>query len=151
VKALVQRVSEASVSVDGEILSHIDQGYVVLLGVRPQDSEEDARQLAHKTVNLRVFADEEGKMNRSVEDIHGSILVISQFTLYADTRKGNRPSFMRAAPPDLAEALYETYVGALRSALGEQRVGTGRFGAMMLVKIWNEGPVTIELTTDASG
>ena len=150
-KALVQRVCEASVSVDDEVLSRIDQGYVVLLGVRPGDTEDDARRLAQKTVNLRVFADEEGKMNRSVEDMCGAILVISQFTLYADTRKGNRPSFIRAAAPELAEALYETYVGALRSALGEQRVGTGRFGASMLVKIWNDGPVTIELTTDGTG
>jgi D-tyrosyl-tRNA(Tyr) deacylase len=151
VKALIQRVSEASVSVDDKVLSEINQGYVVLLGVRPGDTEDDARQLAHKTVNLRIFADEDGKMNRSVEDINGSILVISQFTLYADTRKGNRPSFIRAAPPNLAEALYEAYVGALRNALGGQRVGTGRFGAMMLVKIWNEGPVTIELTTERTG
>jgi len=147
-KAVIQRVARGSVSVDGEVLGRIDRGFVVLLGVRHEDSEKDARLLAHKTLHLRVFPDAEGKMNRSIEDVNGAILVISQFTLYADTRKGNRPSFIRAAPPEQAEALYGAYVAALRTTVGEQRVATGRFGAMMLVEIANDGPVTIDLTTD---
>jgi D-aminoacyl-tRNA deacylase len=121
---------------------------VVLLGVRPEDTEEDARYLAHRTVNLRIFADEQDKMNRSIEVIAGEVLVISQFTLYADTRKGNRPSFIGAAAPEPARKLYECYVDALRRSLGEARVATGRFGAAMTVEIINDGPVTIELTTD---
>ncbi len=147
-KALVQRVERGSVTVAGEVIGRVDRGYVVLLGVRHGDTEGDARQLAMKTVNLRVFADDQGKMNRSVSDIGGAILVISQFTLYADTRKGNRPSFVGAAPPELAEALYETYVAALRAELGAERVASGSFGAMMTVEIINDGPVTVELTTD---
>jgi len=147
-KAVVQRVSRGSVTIDGEVVGQVGQGFVVLVGVRPEDGEEDAKHLAHKTVNLRVFADAEGKMNRSVEDIAGEILVISQFTLYADTRKGNRPSFTGAAPPGQAEKLYECYVAALRRALGDARVATGRFGAMMSVEIVNDGPVTIELISE---
>jgi D-tyrosyl-tRNA(Tyr) deacylase len=121
---------------------------VVLLGVRPADTEKDARYLAHRTINLRVCADPEGKMNLSVRDVEGSVLVISQFTLYADTRKGNRPSFIGAADPELAERLYEEYVRALRAELGDERVATGVFGAMMSVEIVNDGPVTIELSSD---
>ena len=147
-KALIQRVERGKVQVDGETVGEIGPGVVVLLGVRPEDEERDARLLAHKTVNLRVFNDAAGKMNRSIEDIRGAVLAISQFTLYADTRKGNRPSFVRAAPPDQAEALYETYVDALRQGLGEDRVAKGRFGASMKVDLVNDGPVTIELTTD---
>jgi len=148
VKALIQRVQRGSVTVAGDIIGSVDRGYVVLLGVRQGDTAGDARQLAMKTVNLRVFADDAGKMNLSVASIGGAILVISQFTLYADTRKGNRPSFVRAAPPEQAEKLYETYVQALRAELGADRVATGSFGAMMTVEIINDGPVTIELTTD---
>jgi len=147
-KALIQRVERGSVTIDGEVTGRIDRGFVVLLGVQPADDEKDARYLAHRTVNLRVFADAEDRMNLSLEDIAGEVLVISQFTLYADTRKGHRPSFVGAAPPEQAEALYELYVKALREALGEKRVATGRFGAMMMVEIINDGPVTIELTTD---
>jgi D-aminoacyl-tRNA deacylase len=148
VKGLIQRVTKGSVAVAGDIIGRVERGYVVLLGVRQGDTEADARQLAIKTVNLRIFADDTGKMNRSVADIGGAVLVISQFTLYADTRKGNRPSFVRAAAPDLAEELYETYVGALRAELGADRVATGSFGAMMMVEIINDGPVTVELSTD---
>jgi len=147
-KALIQRVQRGSVTVTGDVIGDIGRGYVVLLGVRHGDTEDDARQLAMKTVNLRIFADDEGKMNRSVADVDGAILVISQFTLYADTRKGNRPSFVRAAPAELAETLYETYVAAVRSELGCERVATGSFGAMMTVEIINDGPVTVELSTD---
>jgi D-tyrosyl-tRNA(Tyr) deacylase len=148
VKALVQRVNRGRVTVEGEVAGEIGRGFVVLLGVRSGDTEEDARYLAHKTVNLRVFPDENGRMNLAMQDMGGEALVISQFTLYADTRKGNRPSFVQAAPPDAAEALYREYVDALRRALGESRVATGRFGAMMMVEIVNDGPVTIELTSD---
>lgn len=148
-KALIQRVSRGSVTIDGEVTGSVDAGFVVLLGVRPGDTEEDARYLAHRTVNLRVFSDRDGKMNLSLEGIGGGVLVISQFTLYASTRKGNRPSFTGAAEPELAEALYNEYVAALRRALGDDRVATGRFGATMSVEIVNDGPVTIELTTDS--
>lgn len=147
-KALIQRVTRGSVVIDGQIVAEIGRGYVVLLGVRQGDGEEDARYLAHRTVNLRVFSDEDGKMNRSIEDVAGRILVVSQFTLYADTKKGNRPSFVRAGDPKAADELYQAYVAALRRALGEERVRTGRFGDKMTVEIVNDGPVTIELNTD---
>ncbi len=147
-KAIIQRATRGSVTVDGETIGSIGPGTVILLGVREGDTEEAARALACKTVNLRIFSDEAGKMNRSIQDTGGAILVISQFTLYADTRKGNRPSFIRAAAPELAERLYELYTASLRAELGPDRVQTGRFGAMMQVELVNDGPVTIELTTD---
>lgn len=147
-KALIQRVSKGAVSVDGEVVGACDGGFVVLLGVRHGDTEEEALTLARKTINLRVFPDEQDRMNRSLQDVEGDVLVISQFTLYADTRKGNRPSFVGAAEPGLAETLYGAYVEALRRELGDARVATGVFGAMMTVEIVNDGPVTIELTTD---
>lgn len=144
-QALIQRVSRASVTVDGQIAGSIEKGFVVLLGVRNGDTEADARQLAHKTVNLRVFPDEQDRMNLSLQDVGGEVLAISQFTLCANTRKGNRPSFIDAAPPDIAKAYYEIYVNALRRALGESRVACGVFGARMTVEIVNDGPVTLEL------
>jgi D-tyrosyl-tRNA(Tyr) deacylase len=147
-KAVIQRVQRGSVSIDGEVVGEIGHGYVVLLGVREGDTADDARYLAQRTVNLRIFADAEDRMNRSVQDVNGAILAISQFTLYADTRKGNRPSFIRAGNPKVAEELYDEYVAALRRELGDTRVATGRFGASMVVEIINDGPVTIELTTD---
>ncbi len=147
-KALIQRAERGSVTIDGGVTGRIGKGYVVLLGVQPADTDKDARYLAHRTVNLRVFPDAEDRMNLSLQDIAGEVLVISQFTLYADTKKGHRPSFVGAAPPEQAEQLYELYVEALRDALGADRVATGRFGAMMTVEIINDGPVTIELTTD---
>jgi D-tyrosyl-tRNA(Tyr) deacylase len=148
VKALIQRVRQGKVTVDGRVTGEIGRGYVVLLGVRHGDTEEAARYLAHRTVGLRVFPDAQDRMNLAIQEVNGNILVISQFTLYADTRKGNRPSFIGAAPPELAQRLYREYVAALRRALGEERVATGEFGAMMLVEIVNDGPVTVELNTD---
>jgi len=147
-KALIQRVARGSVTVDGKVVGQIGRGFVVLLGVKTGDTEEDAKQLAYKTAGLRIFPDENGKMNRSVQDVGGEILVISQFTLYADTRKGNRPGFSQAAPPDVAEKLYQVYTVLLRKALGESRVATGVFRASMTVEIINDGPVTVELCTD---
>ncbi|MBN1558247.1 MAG: D-tyrosyl-tRNA(Tyr) deacylase [Lentisphaerae bacterium] len=147
-KALIQRVARAAVTIGGETAGAAGRGHLVLLGVRDGDSEDDARRLADKTLRLRVFPDDAGKMNRSVCDIGGDILVVSQFTLYADTRKGHRPGFGRAAPPERAEALYNAYVAALRAELGAGRVATGRFGAMMQVELVNDGPVTVELNTD---
>jgi len=147
-KALVQRVAKAGVSVDGRIVGSVGRGFAVLIGVRHGDEERDALQLAQKTVSLRVFPDASGKMNLSIADIGGSVLAISQFTLYADTRKGNRPSLIRAAEPAAARALYEAYVEAIRRELGPERVATGIFGASMQVEIHNDGPVTIELSTD---
>jgi D-tyrosyl-tRNA(Tyr) deacylase len=137
-RALVQRVSEASVSVDGREVARIGRGLVVLLGVRQGDGEAQADQLAGKLERLRVFEDHEGRMNLSVRDVEGELLVVSQFTLYADTRKGNRPSFVEAAPPDLAEPLYER----VRAVLGAQG---GVFGARMEVALVNDGPVTVLL------
>jgi D-tyrosyl-tRNA(Tyr) deacylase len=147
-KIIIQRVSQGSVSINRRITGKIGPGYVVLLGVKDGDTEKDAHFLAKKTVNLRVFSDDDGLMNQSIQDINGEILVVSQFTLYADTRKGNRPSFSKAAKPEIAETLYESYVSELRSKLGESRVATGEFGAMMNVELINEGPVTIEISTD---
>jgi D-tyrosyl-tRNA(Tyr) deacylase len=140
VRALVQRVSEASVTVDGREVSRIGPGLLVLLGVRRGDTEADADRIAAKLLALRVFEDADGKMNRSVEDAGGELLCVSQFTLYGDTRKGNRPSFIEAAPPEEAEPLYER----VRQALNAQG---GVFGARMAVALTNDGPVTLLIET----
>ncbi len=135
-RAIVQRVSQASVSVDGEPVSAIGPGLLVLLGVHRDDGPEQADRLAQKLLALRIFEDEERRMNRSVTEAGGELLCVSQFTLYGDTRKGNRPSFTEAAPPEDAEALYER----VRAALGAKG---GRFGARMAVSLVNDGPVTL--------
>jgi len=142
-KALVQRVSGASVSVDDDIVGEIGRGLVVFLGVAQGDSKEDASYLANKVVNLRIFADETSKFALSALETRGDILIISQFTLLADSRKGRRPSFTDAAPPDLAEELYEFFVEQVRST--GLKVETGLFQEHMLVEIYNDGPVTISL------
>jgi D-tyrosyl-tRNA(Tyr) deacylase len=142
-KALVQRVSGASVSVNDKIVGKIDQGLVVFLGVAQGDSKEDASYLANKVVNLRIFADESSKFALSALETRGDILVVSQFTLLADSRKGRRPSFTEAAPPDLAKELYEFFVEQVRST--GLKVETGLFQEHMLVEIYNDGPVTISL------
>ena len=147
-KALIQRVARACVTVDGETIGRIERGYLVLLGVTHTDTEREARYLAHRTVNLRVFSDAQDRMNLALGDVDGGVLVVSQFTLYADTRKGNRPGFTDAAPPDRADALYRVYVEALQRALGEQRVACGVFRAAMEVEIVNDGPVTVELLSE---
>ena len=147
-KALIQRVKRGSVTIAEEVVGKIEKGYVVLLGVRIGDVDTDASTLAQRTVNLRIFPDAQDRMNLANKDVDGDILVVSQFTLYADTRKGTRPSFMRAGDPEIANALYEAYVAALRRELGESRIQTGIFAASMEVEIINDGPVTIELTTD---
>ena len=147
-KIIIQRVSSASVKIEGEIVGEIGPGYLVLVGVTHGDTAADAARLAAKTVSLRIHKDDEGRMNRSIEDIGGAMLIISQFTLYADLRKGNRPSFVGAADPDVAEAVYDAYIAECRAALGPERVATGQFGAMMDVALVNHGPVTITLTTD---
>ncbi|MFZ4397272.1 MAG: D-aminoacyl-tRNA deacylase [Kiritimatiellia bacterium] len=147
-KALVQRVSEASVEVDGRMVAQIGPGLLVLLGVRHADGSEDVAWLARKLPALRIFTDEKGQMNRSVADIGGAMLVISQFTLYAETCNGNRPSFVAAARPEVANPLYEELLLLLRAQLGEARVGAGVFGASMKVRLLNDGPVTVELCTD---
>jgi D-tyrosyl-tRNA(Tyr) deacylase len=145
-RAVVQRVSRASVSVEGGPPRPISEGLVVLLGVRVGDVAEDARWMAEKCANLRIFLDDEGKMNRSCLDVGGSFLVISQFTLYGDCSRGRRPSFTDAAPPDAAERLYLDFVEALRGF--GRSVETGEFGAMMRVDLANEGPVTLLLDSE---
>lgn len=145
-RAVIQRVSRASVTVAGEVTGEIGAGLLVLLGVGSGDSEKDAENLANKVLNLRIFADAADKMNLSVQDIAGSILVVSQFTLHGDCRKGRRPSYNEAAPPVIAEKLYEHFVKALRG-LGTP-VATGRFQAMMEVSLLNDGPVTILLDSE---
>jgi D-aminoacyl-tRNA deacylase len=147
-KVLIQRVTKGSVAVDGQITGSIGRGFVVLIGVKIGDTLENARYLAHKTINLRIFPDKDDKMNLSIMDMGGEILVISQFTLYADTKKGNRPSFVQAAPPEIAEKLYNEYTEALRRSTGTSRVKTGTFRTSMTVEIINDGPVTVELSTD---
>ncbi len=142
-RAVVQRVSRGQVSVDNKVVASIHRGLVVLLGVSPTDTSQDAQSLAEKVVNLRIFEDDAGKMNLSCLDVNGEILAVSQFTLYADTRRGRRPSFTGAAKPDLAEPLCERFVESLR-AMGVS-AQTGVFGAHMLVDLVNDGPVTILL------
>jgi D-aminoacyl-tRNA deacylase len=142
-RVVVQRVKEGSVAIEGKTYSLIKQGYVILLGIRKGDSERDAVFLADKCSSLRVFEDSDGKMNLSLKDVDGSALVVSQFTLYADAQKGNRPSFIDAGRPEEAEPLYEKFVARMRSNLGAERVVTGVFRAMMDLHILNDGPVTI--------
>jgi D-tyrosyl-tRNA(Tyr) deacylase len=142
-RALVQRVKQASVSVDDEVVGTIGPGLVILLGVKSDDSKAEAKWLAHKVANLRIFADGQGKMNLSAPNIGGAALVISQFTLYGNVRKGLRPSFTDAAPPEVAEPLVDFFVQCLREE--GLHVETGEFQAMMLVEIHNDGPVTILL------
>lgn len=141
-KAVIQRVSYASVKVDDELVSKIDKGYLILLGVMDDDTEYDAEVLAKKTSSLRVFEDEEGKMNLDIQNIDGEILAVSQFTLCADVKKGNRPSFIRSAHPDRANALYEYFCQKLLEN-GVRNVEKGVFGADMKVELLNDGPVTI--------
>jgi D-tyrosyl-tRNA(Tyr) deacylase len=143
-RVVVQRVSEGSVTVaESSYEAKIGKGLVVLLGIKNDDNEKDATFLADKCCNLRIFEDENDKMNLSVKDINGDVLVISQFTLYGDAQKGNRPGFTDAARPEKAIPLYEKFVERVREDIGESKVKTGIFGAMMMVKIFNDGPVTI--------
>jgi len=145
-KAVLQRVSRAQVSVDGEIIGKIGKGILILLGVGKNDSLEDVKYLSDKIINLRIFPDENDKLNLSLKDIDGEILVVSQFTLYADCRKGRRPSFEQAAKPDTAVELYNRFVAECKTY--GIKVETGQFQAMMNVELCNEGPVTILLDTN---
>lgn len=142
-RAILQRVTKGSVTVDGQVVADIGLGYVVLLGVGHKDNQEKARELAEKTVYLRVFGDDEGKMNRSLLDVQGEMIVVSQFTLHADTSRGRRPSFINAAKPDLAEPLVDFFIEQVRGF--GIKVQSGIFGAHMVVDIQNDGPVTITL------
>ena len=144
-RACIQRVHRASVTVDGKFIGAVNRGLLVLLGVGQQDSDTDARQLAEKITVLRIFDDADGKMNLSLEDVGGAMLVVSQFTLFGDCRKGRRPSFIDAAPPDVAESLYQTFVASVRMRGIE--VATGQFRAHMDVELVNDGPVTLWLDT----
>jgi D-aminoacyl-tRNA deacylase len=145
-RAVLQRVSRARVTVEGEIVGEIEKGLVVLIGVSSADGESEADKLLDKILNLRIFEDAEGKMNLSLLDISGEMLVVSQFTLYADARRGRRPSFISAARPDEANRLYEYFTSKARERI--RQVATGRFQAMMDVELVNNGPVTIILDTD---
>jgi D-tyrosyl-tRNA(Tyr) deacylase len=140
-KALLQRVSFASVSVNGRVVGQIEQGFVVLLGITHSDSQVEAEWLAKKIAGIRLFEDDDGKMNLSLADVGGSLLVVSQFTLYGDASKGRRPSFINAARPEQAEPLFDEFVAQLRHQ--GLRVATGVFGALMQVEIHNDGPVTV--------
>jgi D-tyrosyl-tRNA(Tyr) deacylase len=148
VRVVVQRVSQASVTISGEVVARIDVGLLVLVGVEHEDGEEDAAWLASKLVQMRIFSDEEGKMNRSVVDAGGEVLVVSQFTLHASTKKGNRPSFIRAARPEVAIPLYEHFIACVQQATGKV-VPRGVFGADMQVALVNDGPVTILMDSKA--
>ena len=143
-RVLLQRVARAAVRVDERTIGEIGRGHLLLVGFRSEDGVEQVAWMADKVLGLRVFPDDEGKMNRSLEDVAGDLLVVSQFTLYGDTRKGRRPSFVGAAPPDIAVPLYEQFVDALRGRTGG-RVETGEFGATMDVELVNQGPVTLML------
>lgn len=141
-RIVLQRVREASVTIEGNINAQIQQGLVLLVGIEQEDQQEDIDWLCKKVLDLRIFSDEEGKMNLSVRDVQGEIIVVSQFTLHANIKKGTRPSFIKAARPEIAIPLYETFIQTLEKGLGKT-VGTGKFGADMKVALVNDGPVTI--------
>ncbi len=144
-RAVIQRVTRASVTVEGETVGAIGKGLVVLLGVGLEDTTEQCDHLCDKIIEMRIFEDEAGKMNLSLEQVGGQLLVISQFTLFADTRKGNRPSFISAARPELANTLYRRFIEKASARLGAAMVQEGKFGAMMEVELVNDGPVTISV------
>ncbi len=147
-KVVIQRVAEASVLIDGLETRSIGQGFMILLGITHDDANEDVEWLCKKIVQMRIFPDEEGVMNKSVLDVDGDVLLISQFTLYASTKKGNRPSYINAARPDIATPLYEQFITQLQSDLGKN-ISTGKFGADMKVSLVNDGPVTIIVDSKA--
>ena len=142
-KAVVQRVTEAHVAIDGNVHARIGKGLMILIGIKRGDAEASALYLADKCSSMRIFEDDDANMNRSLKEVDGSVLIVSQFTLNADTRKGNRPNLMDAAPPAEAIPLYESFVRKMKMNLGEHKVHTGVFGAMMEVHLVNQGPVTI--------
>ena len=142
-RVFLQRVTEAEVQVDGKQVGAIGRGLLLFVGFAPDDDSAKQDWIINKCLGLRVFHDEDGKMNLSVQAVEGDVLIVSQFTLYADVAKGNRPSFVKAAPPGAAEPMYERFVAAFRKALGEKRVSTGLFGANMQVKLINDGPVSL--------
>jgi D-aminoacyl-tRNA deacylase len=142
-RALIQRVSSARVTIDGIENGSIEKGLLIFLGIKNGDNDSDVQFLAEKCCALRIFEDSDGKMNLSVKDIGDSVLIVSQFTLYADTRKGNRPSFVDAAPPHIAEPLYDSFVSAMKKILSDEKIATGVFRAMMDVSLHNDGPVTV--------
>ncbi len=145
-RAVIQRVSQSAVHIGGESVGATGAGFVVLLGIEAIDTSDDIEWLVGKIARLRVFSDDAGLMNRSLDDVGGEVLVISQFTLHASTKKGNRPSYIKAARPEIAEPLYETFVARLSETIGRP-VATGRFGADMQVSLTNDGPVTIVIDT----
>lgn len=147
-RAIIQRTSEASVAIDGKIVGQIGLGLLVLLGIEHEDTQEDAVWLAGKIIQMRIFSDLDGKMNHGVQDVSGDVLVVSQFTLHASTKKGNRPSFIRAARPEIAIPLYEVFIAAVEAQLGKP-VQRGVFGADMKVALVNDGPVTIAMDSRA--
>lgn len=145
-RSVIQRVSRASVTVDGELKARIDKGLLVLLGIHEKDGKKEIEWMAEKIINLRIFEDHDGKMNHSLRDIEASMLIVSQFTLYGDCRKGRRPGYSQAAPPHIAEPLYQQFIAEV-----EKRgiiTGSGKFGAMMDVSLVNDGPVTLLIDTD---
>lgn len=145
-KAVIQRVSHASVTIEGEKVSEIQSGLLILIGFEDSDTQEDIQWLSAKIANLRIFGDEDDVMNLSIKDIGGDIIIVSQFTLHASTKKGNRPSYIKASKPDVAIPLYENFISQMEADLGK-KVQTGRFGADMKVALLNDGPVTIVIDT----
>ena len=145
-RVVIQKVTEASVSIENQIVASIDKGLLVLVGIEDGDTNEDIAWLSSKIVNLRVFDDDNGVMNLSVKEVEGEVLIVSQFTLHASTKKGNRPSYIRAARPEVAIPVYEAFIKQVETLLGK-RVPTGQFGAMMQVSLCNDGPVTILIDT----
>jgi len=144
--AVIQRVSEASVTIEQQVKGSIQQGFLILLGIANDDTEEDTQWLVKKIVNLRIFGDDEGKMNLSLGDVSGDVLLISQFTLQASTKKGNRPSYIKAARPEVAIPIYDNFIEVMETSLGKP-IQTGEFGADMKVQLLNDGPVTIIIDT----